>query len=163
MTAVEKTGQTTGPTSVDDPSIQYQKPVRVPKQELDKDAFLQLLVAQMRYQDPSSPMDMNGLMQQTSMMTTVEKLTELAATSRSQFMMQQQIAAAAMVGHEVSWLDDEGKNLTGAVTAVNIADGKATLQVANSDKAVAWEQVKRVAQPGSAPADHTTDKTPARS
>lgn len=142
MSTVGQTESATGSNSINDPSVQYEKPKRVLKQELDKDAFLQLLVAQMKYQDPSSPMDMNGLMQQTSMMTTVEKLTELASTSRSQFMMQQQIAAASMVGQTVTWLDEKGDSQTGAVSAVDFSKGQAMLQV--SDKAVPWDRVTRL-------------------
>ena len=39
---------------------------------LDKDAFLELLVASLKYQDPSSPMDTSELMAQT----TVSRLAE---------------------------------------------------------------------------------------
>ncbi len=45
-----------------------------PKNELDKDAFLKLLVAQLRYQDPTAPMDTSAFMAQTSQLTSVEKL-----------------------------------------------------------------------------------------
>lgn len=47
--------------------------------ELDPDAFLKLLIEQLRYQDPLSPMDNQQFMQQTMMMSMVERLTSMEA------------------------------------------------------------------------------------
>ena len=55
---------------------------------LDKQAFLELLVTQLRNQDPSSPMDSNALMAQTTQMASMESLTEISTTSRESFALQ---------------------------------------------------------------------------
>ena len=47
-------------------------------QELGQDAFLQLLVAQLKYQDPMSPSDSSEFLSQTAQFTQVEKLEEIA-------------------------------------------------------------------------------------
>ena len=47
-------------------------------QELGQDAFLQLLVAQLKYQDPMSPSDSAEFLSQTAQFTQVEKLEEIA-------------------------------------------------------------------------------------
>src|SRR3712207_7495113 len=47
--------------------------------QMGKDTFLQLLVAQMRYQDPSSPTSTTEFMSQTATFTQVEKLEEIAS------------------------------------------------------------------------------------
>ena len=94
--------------------------VRTPKNELDKDAFLKLLVAQMRYQDPTAPMDTSALMAQTSQLTTVEKLTEMAETSGAAFDVQQRIGAASLVGRQVAWTDYDGTTKSGTVSAVSL-------------------------------------------
>jgi len=72
---------------------------------MDKKAFLQLLVTQLRNQDPSSPMDSNALMAQTTQMASMEALTELSTTSRESFALQMRVAAAALVGKNVSYSD----------------------------------------------------------
>lgn len=128
-----------GPSPIDDPDVQYKKPVRVPKQEMDRDTFLKLLVAQMKYQDPSSPMDMNAMMQQTASMTSVEKLTEMASIARSQVTMQQQIASASMLGKHVAYLDKDGAAATGLVDSMNFAEGKPLINVGGT--LVPWDRV----------------------
>jgi hypothetical protein len=50
---------------------------RKPTNELDQDAFLKLMVAQLRYQNPMSPADPQAFLAQTAQFTTVEKLTQL--------------------------------------------------------------------------------------
>ncbi len=110
--------------------------VRTPKNELDKDAFLKLLVAQMRYQDPTAPMDTSALMAQTSQLTTVEKLTEMAATSRLAYDMQQRIGAASLVGRQVAWTDFDGTTKGGTVSAVQLDGATPVLRVGDTDVAL---------------------------
>ncbi|SDQ19983.1 flagellar hook capping FlgD N-terminal domain-containing protein [Quadrisphaera sp. DSM 44207] len=87
---------------------------------LGKDAFLQLLVTQMRYQDPSSPMDSSQFMAQTAQLTTVEKLTEMTTTSREAFGLQMRLSASSLLGRQVSWTEGEG---TAAVTRTGLVEG----------------------------------------
>src|SRR5512139_2560768 len=66
------------------------------EQTLDKQAFLALLVAQMRYQDPTSPMDTTEMMAQSTQMASMEQLTAVADTTRESFALQMRVAASAM-------------------------------------------------------------------
>lgn len=47
--------------------------------ELDQNAFMKLMLEQLKQQDPLSPMDNSQFLQQTSMMTMVEKITKMAS------------------------------------------------------------------------------------
>ena len=85
-----------------------------------QDRFLKLLVTQLKNQDPSSPMDSNALMAQTTQMASMESLTELSSTSRESFALQMRVAAAAMVGQNVSYTSGT-ETLTGSVTSVSFA------------------------------------------
>ena len=87
---------------------------REPKQVMDSEVFMSLLVSQLRNQDPSSPMDTNQMISQTTQLAMMEKMTELTATSTENFSLQMRIAAAAIVGKEVSYLDPKtGLPVTG--------------------------------------------------
>jgi flagellar hook assembly protein FlgD len=111
--------------------------VREPSQTLDKEAFLKLLVAQMRYQDPSSPMDTSQMMTQTSQLTTVEQLAALVSTSQAAFATQQQLSSSALVGQKVSWTDPTTKATgAGVVSAVSFTADGPVLRVGAADVAM---------------------------
>jgi flagellar basal-body rod modification protein FlgD len=99
---------------------------------IDKQAFLDLLVTQLRNQDPSSPMDSNDLMAQTTQMASMESLTELSTTSRESFALQMRVAASGMVGQNVSYSDGT-ETLTGAVTSVSFAGAVPTVTVGGKE------------------------------
>lgn len=97
--------------------------------ELDKQAFLELLVTQLRYQDPSSPMDASALMAQTTQLTTMERLVELSDTQREAFALQMRQSAAGLVGHDVTWTGADGTSRSGRVAAVSYAGTVPTVRI----------------------------------
>jgi flagellar basal-body rod modification protein FlgD len=88
--------------------------------QMGKDVFLQLLVAQMRYQDPNSPASTTEFMSQTATFTQVEKLEEIAAQNASLVALQRSLSAGALVGHTVSYTGEDGSTRTGTVGSVKI-------------------------------------------
>ena len=96
-------------------------PVRTPKQTLDSETFMSLLVAQLRNQDPSSPMDTNQMISQTTQLAMMEKLTALSTTADENFSLQMRRAAAALVGQNVTYTDATGASVTGIASAVSYA------------------------------------------
>lgn len=103
--------------------------VRSPKQAMDGEMFLQLLVTQLRAQDPSSPMDTNAMMTQTTQLASMEQLTSLTKTSQENFALQMRMAAAGFIGKEVSYTDAKGDVQKGIATAVSYADSVPTVTV----------------------------------
>ncbi|MQA34542.1 flagellar hook capping FlgD N-terminal domain-containing protein [Modestobacter roseus] len=89
--------------------------------QMGKDVFLKLLVAQMRYQDPSNPTSSSEFMAQTATFTQVEKLEEIAAQNKALVGLQRSLSAGALVGHQVTYTDTTGETRTGVVSAVRIA------------------------------------------
>ena len=92
--------------------------------QMGKEVFMQLLVAQMRYQDPSKPMDSSQMMAQTATFTQVEKLEELATQNASLLALQRSTSAGALVGRTVTYTDDTGASVTGTVSAVRLGNDK---------------------------------------
>ena len=45
---------------------------------LDRDAFLKLLVAQLKYQDPSKPVDASEMISQSASLSVVDKLDQIS-------------------------------------------------------------------------------------
>jgi len=123
-------------------------PAQAPKQNMDKQTFLTLLVAQLRNQDPSSPMDTNEMMAQSTQLASMEQLTALADTSRESFALQMRIAASGMVGQQVTVLDKDGKEHTGIASAVSFAAETPTVTV--GDLTVTLDRVSAVTRPTAA-------------
>ena len=94
--------------------------------DLDKDAFLQLLVAQMRYQDPMNPGDSTEYMSQLAQFSELEAMNNLGTSfSNSQ--------ALGLVGEYVllNVKDSSGnaKQIGGLVQYVTISNNQALLRV----------------------------------
>ena len=83
--------------------------------ELGQDAFLKLLVAQLKYQDPLNPADGAEFLAQTAQFTMVEKLADLEAQGQSTVTSQQQMQAAQLVGRQVTYVDATGNLVEGVV------------------------------------------------
>jgi flagellar basal-body rod modification protein FlgD len=107
-------------------------PTRAPKQSLDSEAFMSLLVTQLQNQDPSSPMDTGQMIAQTTQLAMMEKLTSLDTTGTENFALQMRIAATSLVGREVDYLDANGDKRTGTVDSVSFAGGVPTLSIAGT-------------------------------
>jgi flagellar basal-body rod modification protein FlgD len=125
-------------------------PTRQPKQSLDSEAFMQLLVTQLRNQDPSSPMDTNQMISQTTQLATMEKLTNLDTTSQENFALQMRMAAAALVGHTVSYLDKDGTAKTGLASSVSYAGAVPVVTV--GDQKINLDAISGVVSPPPVPA-----------
>lgn len=89
------------------------------KTALDSEVFLKLLVAQLSNQDPSSPMNTNEMLAQTTQLASMEQLTALATTSTENFALSMRQTAAALIGREAQYIDPDGVTHTGVVTSVS--------------------------------------------
>jgi flagellar basal-body rod modification protein FlgD len=90
---------------------------------LDKNAFLQLLVAQLRYQNPLSPKDGQEYLAQAAQFATVEKLDNIEKAQSEAIAYQQLLLSTSFVGKTISGLPQGSTEaVTGRVTSV-IFDG----------------------------------------
>lgn len=135
----------TGADTASTGGIYSTPPTRTPKQSLDSEAFMQLLVTQLRNQDPSSPMDTNQMISQTTQLATMEKLTNMDTTAQEGFALQMRQAAAALVGHTVSYLDKNGDTQTGVASSVSYAGAVPVVTV--GDQKLALDTILGVVSP----------------
>ena len=118
---------------------------------LDKDAFLKLMVTQLKYQDPLDPQDnseyvaelaqFSALEQMTNVSEGITNVTKLVGNLDTSVLVGQ---LSSMIGQDLQWTvttaetDDEGNvkktsvTLEGKVTGVSISDGEPTV-IANAD------------------------------
>ncbi|MCC9146669.1 MULTISPECIES: flagellar hook capping FlgD N-terminal domain-containing protein [unclassified Arthrobacter] len=109
------------------------EPTRTPKQSMDSEVFMHLLVTQLRNQDPSSPMDTNDMIAQTTQLASMEQLTAMAKMDEENFSLQMRIAAAALIGQNVTYTNDEGVAVTGTAKSVSYAAGVPTVNIEGED------------------------------
>jgi flagellar basal-body rod modification protein FlgD len=91
--------------------------------------FLNLLVTQLRNQDPSSPMDSTQMVQQTSQLASMEQLTSLTKTTTDGYTLQMRSAAANILGKSVSYTDANGVPRTGVASAVSFSGDSPVITV----------------------------------
>lgn len=115
-----------------------------PTNTLGKDAFLKLLVAQLKYQDPTSPTDSSQFMAQTAQFTQVEKLEEIAAAVTQSLTAQTVFGANALVGRTVTWNDSKGNELSGQVLAATFTTAGPVLTVGTDGTQVAMGDITAV-------------------
>ncbi len=112
-------------------------PPTAPDNGLGKDAFLKLLVAQLRYQDPMKPAGSAEFMAQTAQFTMVEKLEELTASQR-------ETGATGLIGRQVTYLNSVGEFATGIVTGFRATPGGPLLKVGEDE--VMYSAISEVSQ-----------------
>jgi flagellar basal-body rod modification protein FlgD len=130
-----QTGTTSGAGSTD-------------KSLLDPQAFLQLLVAQLQYQDPTSPVDTSAFLNQTATLSQVQSMTSMQDTLSSLLGAQQAQSATAMIGKQVTYTDASGASAQGVVTGASLFSGGATVQI--GDTTVPLSSVTEVTNPTTA-------------
>ncbi|MDI3257230.1 MAG: flagellar hook capping FlgD N-terminal domain-containing protein [Kyrpidia sp.] len=116
-----------------------------PKSQLDKNAFLQLLVAQLKNQDPLQPMDSTQFISQLAQFSALEQMTNVAQSQSQALMATQMQAAAEWIGKGVSYVDDQGNTVSGLAQGVQLKDGAVYLDVGGVS--VPWGSVVAVTSP----------------
>ena len=134
---------------------------------LGKDAFLQLLVTQMQYQDPLNPQDNGEYLAQLAQFSALEQMTNVSDGLANVSTLVSNIDTSVlvgqlsnMIGKDVQWsvdstsTDADGKTTTtttqmeGTVTGVSISDGSPTIIASANGKTyqVAIGDISRIGE-----------------
>jgi flagellar basal-body rod modification protein FlgD len=111
-----------------------------PKQQLDKDAFMKLLVTQMKSQDPLSPQSNQEFIGQLANFSSLEQMQNLNDNVLGLALLQQDSSlllamsnGSALIGKDVVYEDPStGATKTGHVESMLMQDGQALLKVGSS-------------------------------
>ena len=123
-----------------DPLTSYDKS-RTASSDLDPQAFMKLLVAQLKYQDPLKGTDSTQFMQQVSTLSSMQQQYNLN-DQMGKLMTQQSIqSSVSMIGHTVSALVDD-TTVEGTVSSVTLSSDGAVLNVNGTQ--VPYDSVTKV-------------------
>jgi flagellar basal-body rod modification protein FlgD len=115
-------------------------PKRQPQQSLGKDDFLKILITQLSYQDPTSPMEDKEFIAQMAQFSTLEQMTGMAKDfSRLTSMLMGNEASGAL-GRSVEIVEGES-TVQGVVQAVTRGE---TPKVLVNGSFYDWNQVIKV-------------------
>ncbi|TCP58824.1 flagellar basal-body rod modification protein FlgD [Tumebacillus sp. BK434] len=113
-----------------DNSHRYEsRPEPTIKRELDRDAFLKILVTQLANQDPTQPMQDREFIAQMAQFSSLEQMNKVAASNLLVVQMNAMTLGAQLLGNTVSYANDLGETVTGKVTGVNTVSGTVKVQV----------------------------------
>jgi flagellar basal-body rod modification protein FlgD len=115
-------------------------PTRQPQQNLGKDDFLKILITQLSYQDPTSPMEDKEFIAQMAQFSTLEQMTGMAKDFSKLTAMLQGSEASASLGKDVELLMGE-RVVQGTVHAVTRGE---TPQVLVNGTFYDWKDVVKV-------------------
>ena len=103
---------------------------------MGSDAFMKLLVAQMRYQNPMEPTDSSQYLAQISQYAMVEQLQKVSEGQQEVSSYQRVLIANSMIGRVVAGIGESGLPMTGQVLGVSFQAGKPILITTGGDLAV---------------------------
>jgi flagellar basal-body rod modification protein FlgD len=117
---------------------------------LGKDDFLKILITQLKYQDPSQPLDDKEFIAQMAQFTSVEQLTNMATEMKA--LRQSPGMSSDLIGKSVSWLgtDANGSSISksGVIDSITFKDG---IQYANvNNEAISLDQLTKIENAGGA-------------
>ena len=115
-------------------------PTRQPQQSLGKDDFLKILITQLSYQDPTSPMEDKEFIAQMAQFSTLEQMTGMAKDFARLTAMITGTEASSSLGKNVELLEGE-RSIQGMVQAVTRGE---TPQVLVNGTFYNWDQVSKV-------------------
>jgi len=112
---------------------------------LGKDAFMKLLLAQLRYQDPMQPKDDTQFITQLAQFNTLEQMQSINEAMQAVRVSSEMMQGSNLIGKQVQAITPtDQQTVSGAVTAVRLVGGQVILTIGN--KNVLLSQVVSVGQ-----------------
>jgi flagellar basal-body rod modification protein FlgD len=120
-----------------------------PLSQMDSpNAFLDLLVAELKYQDPLNPVSGTQFMGQLAELTQVQTLESLSQTVTSEAATNEESTATSLLGKQATATTKDGKLITGQVESAKFSSN-GTPQVEIGSTWVSLSAIEQVSEPGS--------------
>jgi flagellar basal-body rod modification protein FlgD len=102
--------------------------------QMDENAFLNLLVTELKNQDPMNPMDNKDFIAQLAQFSSLQEMQNLNTSMKSFTQSQPMLQGASLIGRTVTASDSStGDEITGVVKSVKFDSGKTLLNVNGQD------------------------------
>ncbi|GLR85172.1 flagellar hook assembly protein FlgD [Bradyrhizobium iriomotense] len=101
---------------------------------VDYNTFLQLLIAEMKNQDPTNPMDTSQYMSQFAQLSTVEQAMQTNSKLDALLSSSALSQADGLIGHTASYTDSTGATVSGKIASVSINTDGAVAMLENGTR-----------------------------
>ncbi len=115
---------------------------------LGQDAFLKILIAQLKYQDPMEPQKDAEFIGQMAQFSSLEQLTQLNKTMTGyagEGGNASLAGSAHLLGTEISW-SANGESGTGIVQAVTMKNGEVMVELKDGETKIPLSAIERIEQ-----------------
>jgi len=99
--------------------------------DLSSEEFMDILISELKNQDPLDPQDTTKLLEQLSSLRTIESQTNLQDKLENLVEQNQVSAASNMIGKVVQGVDSTNTNSTGLVVSVRVTQDGVFLELDN--------------------------------
>lgn len=101
--------------------------------ELGKNEFLNLLITQLQYQDPTKPLEDREFIAQLAQFSTLEQMQQFNEQVSALAQMSVTSQAVSLIGRNVEYLGDDGQMAQGQVSGVRFDNGSPVLLVGEQE------------------------------
>ncbi|MBP1156004.1 MULTISPECIES: flagellar hook assembly protein FlgD [unclassified Paenibacillus] len=117
------------------------------KNQLGKDEFLKILIAQLKNQDPTQPLQDKEFIAQMAQFTSVEQLTNMASEMK---MLRQSLGfASGLIGKNITWTYEDSQGTThfktGMVESITVKKGEQFAKVNGEE--VTLDKISQISNP----------------
>ena len=105
--------------------------------ELGQDSFMKLLLTQLKYQDPLSPMEDKEFITQLAQFSSLSEMQKLNEAFGELASVQSLASATAFIGKSVTGLSEAGEEISGIAQASLLREGKVYVRVGDSELPIA--------------------------
>jgi flagellar basal-body rod modification protein FlgD len=111
--------------------------------KLDRDAFLKLLVAQLKYQDPTKPVDASEMISQSASLSVVDKLDQISTLLTDSGATSRLSLAGSVIGKQITFMGPDAYPVTQTVSSVSFDGTSMVLRAGDWD--VPMDSVRSIA------------------
>ena len=112
------------------------------KNKLEEADYMQLLITQLKTQDPTNPVDDKEFIGQMTQFTSLQQMNNMAENMKDLAKEFAFSRAISLVNKTVSWTGSNGEAISGVVSSIKVRGGETIVNVNGVD--VALDQIEEV-------------------
>lgn len=97
--------------------------------QIGQDQFMQLLVTQLRNQDPLEPVNQQDFLGQLAQFSSLQGIEQLNMSFAESLKFQQLSQGGALVGSRVEYTNNQGEPRTGLIDSARVLNGELRFQI----------------------------------